>query len=171
MFLLLPIILLFTESCNSLILSPTQQTGIGLPCSNRKWASYGSKISTDRRKMVSDAKVSPLPFFNDTIYLAGVYNRVESDNMLIKLHEILASIVLIECVDYKGEFIQLTEDYLNNIVNAKSWASAAHDTNFDYFYGRIYWVELYSSKTFLLKLKSGFYLFKAFLTFNRNFLI
>ena len=55
-------------------------------------------------------------------------------------------------MDYKGEFIKTIEDYLNNIVNAKSWASNAHDSSFEYFYGRVYWIELFSSilKAFLI---------------------
>ena len=77
--------------------------------------------------------------------MTGVYNRVQCDKMLTSLHERLSDLVRVECVDYRGEYIQLIEDYLNNIVNAKSWASPAHDKDFDYFYGRAYWVELYSS--------------------------
>ena len=142
------LLIIFLISINlSISISPTKQTGIGLPCSNRKWGNYQGSISAVRRQNVLALKTSPLPYFNDTVYLAGVYNRDESDKMLKKLYGDLGSIVLVECVDYKGEYVQLIEDYLNNIVSAKSWASAAHDKTFDYFYGRIYWVELFSSKT------------------------
>ena len=142
------LLIIFLISINlSISISPTKQTGIGLPCSNRKWANHPGKISAQRRQTVLGLKTRPLPYFNDTVYLAGVYNRVQSDKMIKSLHEDLSSIVLIECVDYKGEYIQLIEDYLNNIVRAKSWASAGQDREFDYFYGRIYWVELFSSKT------------------------
>ena len=125
---------------------PNKQTGIGLPASNRKWAKYKCTISPNRREIASKAKSNPLPIFDDSLYLAGVYKRVESDKMLTNLYENLCSLVVIECIDYKGEFIQTIEDYLNNITNAKSWTSSAHDKNFDYFYGRAYWVELYSSE-------------------------
>jgi hypothetical protein len=134
-----------------MIIFPSKQTGIGLPASNRKWAKYKSTISANRRELALKTKSSPLPIFDDSLYLAGVYKRVESDKMLTNLYENLFTLVVIECIDYQGEFIQIIEDYLNNIVSAKSWASAAHDTSFDYFYGRAYWVELYSSKVFKLR--------------------
>ena len=100
-----------------------------------------------------------MPVFNDSIYLDGYYNRVQSDKMLTNLYERLSDLVRVECVDYKGEYLQKIEDYLNNIVNAKSWSSVARDREFDYFYGRAYWIELYSSKnllTFLFKLFEDF---------------
>lgn len=144
MFFLSSILFYALQISNSFIISTNKQAGIGLPCSNRKWAVPGY-ISSATRESAINFKLGPLPVFNDTIYLAGVYNRVQSDAMLSSLHDPLRPLVLVECVDYKGEFIQTIENYLNNIVSAKSWSSVAHDTNFDYFYGRAYWVELFSS--------------------------
>lgn len=131
---------------DSIIISPTKQTGLGHPYTNRKWEKYRNSISAKRRELVLKAKTSPLPAFDDATYLGGVYNRVASDKMLKQLYEDLSSLVLVECVDNTGEFVETIEAYLNNIVNAKSWTSTAHDKNLDYFYGRAYWVELCSSK-------------------------
>ena len=134
------------------ILSSTYiQTGLGLPCSNRNWAKESDFISVDRRQIAIECKTSPLPIFNDSVYLAGVYNRDQSDKMLVDMYANLSTLVLVECVDYKGEFVQIIEDYLNNIVSAKSWTSVSDDQNFDYFYGRLYWVDEYSSKRFIIK--------------------
>ena len=142
------LILLNSIDCNSVNgKKQFSNVGIGLPCSNRRWASESNKVGTGRRVLVAHLKNSRLPVFNNSIYLAGVYNRVQSDKMLTNMYANLSSLVLVECVDYKGEYIQTIEKYLNNIVNAKSWTSTASDKNFDYFYGRIYWVEEYSSKT------------------------
>ena len=125
---------------------PNKQVGSGVPCSNRAWANMRSYIDYYEQKWYANFhKNAPLPIFNDTLYLAGVYYRVESDQMLWRLTNPLTSLVLIECIDYQGEYIQAIEDQLTNVINAKSWSSVAHDTNFDYFYGRAYWVELYSS--------------------------
>ena len=104
-------------------------------------------MSAALRELALQSKLGPLPFFNDTIYLAGVYNRVQSDAMIQNLHQPLRPLVLVECADYKGEFIETIENYLNNIVSAKSWSGVAHDLSFDYFYGRAYWVELFSSNS------------------------
>jgi hypothetical protein len=144
MFLLFSIILFLNlDSIRSIDIFPNKLTGTGLPCSNRKWANY--PMSAALRESALQSKFGPLPFFNDTIYLAGVYNRVQSDAMLQNLYFPLRQLVLVECADYKGEFIETIENYLNNIVSVKSWAGVAHDLNFDYFYGRAYWVELFSS--------------------------
>ena len=141
------LILFSSIDCNSIHKQINYaKAGIGLPCSNRKWASQYNKISAARRILVANMKNSRLPLFNDSIYLAGVYNRVQSDKMLTNMYANLSSLVLVECVDYKGEYIHTIENHLNNIANAKSWTSAASDKKFDYFYGRIYWVEEYSSK-------------------------
>jgi hypothetical protein len=121
------------------------QKGLGERCSNRAWANMSILISAIQREDALKCKNSPLPVFNDTVYLARVYNGVQSDNMIQDLWRPLRPLVLVECVDYKGEFIKTIEDYLNNIVNAKSWASNAHDSSFEYFYGRVYCIELYSS--------------------------
>ena len=155
MFLKFLILLLFIIRSNSFILSPSKQVGFGVPCSNRAWASISNLISAAQREAALQSKLGPLPFFNDTLYLAGVYYRVESDSMINNLTAQLRNLVLVECVDYKGEFIQTIEDHLNNIVNAKSWSGVAHDLLFDYFYGRAYWVELFSSNISFLSL-TGF---------------
>ena len=147
MFSIVFILLSSTDLRNSVQAQQFGIYGIGLPCSNRKWASQSNKVGTERRVLVANMKNSGLPLFNNSIYLAGVYNRVQSDKMLTNMYANLSSLVLVECVDYKGEYIQTIEKYLNNIANAKSWTSTASDKNFDYFYGRIYWVEEYSSKT------------------------
>jgi hypothetical protein len=160
--LLSSIIILFSINfCNSIDISTNKLAGLGLQCKNRIWGTnkYNSTISANTRKLALEAKLQPLPVFNDSIYLAGYYNRVQSDKMLTNLYERLSDLVRVECVDYKGEYLQKIEDYLNNIVNAKSWSSVAHDREFDYFYGRAYWIELYSSKnllTFLFKLFEDF---------------
>ena len=137
---------------NSLQASTFTQTGLGLSCSNRKWSSESDSISVERRQIAIECKTSPLPIFNDSVYLAGVYNRDQSDKMLVDMYANLSTLVLVECVDYKGEFVQIIEDYLNNIVSAKSWASVSDDQDFDYFYGRLYWVDEYSSKHFIIKI-------------------
>jgi hypothetical protein len=130
---------------NLIIFSSNKLTGIGVPCSDRRWATYRDTISPERRELVEQVKTSPLPVFNDSIYLAGVYNRDQSDKMLTNLYANLSSLVLVECVEYKGEYIQTIENYLNNIVGAKSWISVSSDyPEFDYFYGRVYWVEEYA---------------------------
>ena len=144
MFFYISICALFSINLSNAI-SPTKQSGMGLPCSNRRWALPSHWFSGFRERALQ-TKFSPLPIFNDTVYLAGVYNRVQSDAMIASLHDPLTNLVIAECVDYKGEFLQTIEDYLNNIVSAKSWSSVAHDRDFDYFYGRAYWIELYSSK-------------------------
>jgi hypothetical protein len=152
MFFLFSLILLFfINSSYSITISPNKQTGFGLPCSNRTWSRYNSTISAATRQFALDAKLGPLPVFNDTIYLNGVYNRVESDKMMVSLYERLSDLVRVECVEYKGEYIETIENYLNNIVSAKSWASSAHDPAFDYYYGRAYWIELVSSTIFIFK--------------------
>lgn len=129
---------------NGITLFPNKQTGLGEPCSNRNWITMSSWVDLPKRVEALQYKKSSLPFFNDSVYLAGVYNRVKSDQMLKALTWPLRSLVLVECLEYQGEFIQTIENYLNNIVSAKSWASNAHDLSFDYFYGRAYWVELFS---------------------------
>ena len=133
---------------NGIVIFPNKQTGTGVPCSDRRW-SLPSHWFGGFRERALQTKFGPLPFFNDTIYLAGVYNRVQSDAMLASLHEPLVNLVIAECADNKGEFLQTIHDYLDIIVNAKSWSSAAHDRDFDYFYGRAYWIELYSSNLML----------------------
>jgi hypothetical protein len=143
------IVLLCIYSNSAFIISPNKQAGIGLPCSNRAWASIKNKILPyyyEQSWYANYHQTNPLPIFNDTLYLAGVYYRSLSDQMLWRLTNPLTSLVLKECIDYLGEYIQAIEDQLNNIVSVKSWSSVAHDTNFDYYYGRAYWVELYSSK-------------------------
>ena len=150
MFSLIFVVFAFVDPGNSISISPNKLTGIGFSCSDRRWANYNDTISPERRQLVEQVKISPLPVFNDTIYLEGVYNRDQSDRMLTNLYENLSSLVLVECIEYKGEFIQTIEDYLNNIVSAKSWASVGNDPNFDYFYGRVYWLEEYSG---IIKLK------------------
>lgn len=142
MFLKFSIFFLCFHLSTGLTILPTKQVGIGIPCSS----TFTGWISATMREEAVNAKLSPLPVFNDTIYLAGVYNRVQSDAMITSLHKPLRSLVLCECVDYKGEYLQTIEDYLNNIVRARSWSSVAHDQSFDYFYGRAYWIELFSSK-------------------------
>ena len=143
------IILLCIYTNSALFISPNKQIGLGLPCSNRAWASIKNNILPyyyEQRWYANYHQTNPLPIFNDTLYLGGVYYRSQSDQMLWRLTNPLTSLVLIECIDYQGEYIQGIEDQLNNIISAKSWSSVAHDTNFDYYYGRAYWIELFSSK-------------------------
>ena len=79
-------------------------------------------------------KNSSLPIFNKSLYLAG---NPENNDMISMLLKPLSSLVIIDCIEYKGEFIQAIEDNLNNDANAKSWVSPEADSwyNFDYFYG------------------------------------
>jgi hypothetical protein len=58
--------------------------------------------------------------------------------------EPLKELVIVECVDFKGEFLPKIEEYLNALAKQRSWAFSAHDTNLEYYNGR-YWVELGSS--------------------------
>ena len=148
LFQILTRLILSINLINAINICPNKQTGIGIPCSDRRWSLPPHWFNGFRERALQ-SKMSPLPIFNETVYLAGVYNRVQSDAMLASLHQPLVNLVLAECVDFKGEFLQTIENYLNNIVNAKSWASVAHDRDFDYFYGRAYWIELFSSKKFL----------------------
>ena len=125
------------------------QKGIGEPCSNREFWSQ-VKLSDDEISQANIVNANPMPPWNDSLYFetARTGNRVNGEAMMFKRTYKFHYMVLTECVFNNGSYMTRIEEYLNGICKQPSWAQAAHDaaTNFSYYYGKQYYVELNSGK-------------------------
>ena len=135
-------VLIFSFQFYLIYSQAAKQGGLGVPCSNRLWKNKGYSAATKTTALSTKSK--PQPAWNDTAYLDWVNFRLRTgDAMMGGRLDPLKELVLVECVDYTGEFMPKIEEYLNGLATQRSWAYSAHDTDLSYYNGR-YFVELHS---------------------------
>jgi hypothetical protein len=142
------LVFIFSFQFHLIYSQSAKQVGLGVPCSNRIWKSKGYSITVKNAAISTNSK--PMPAWNDTAYLDWVNFRLRTgDAMMAARFEPLKELVMVECVDYNGEFLPKIEEYLNGLATQRSWAFSAHDTDLSYYNGR-YFVELCSGFKFLI---------------------
>lgn len=127
---------------------PSKPVGLGTPCSDRNaWQSVSSRFQVQIRQAESYLP-KPIPEWNDDAYLnfTRTGNRTIGENMLYARQNLLAPLVLAECAEGKGRFLQKIAQVLDQLSAQKSWTYPAHDPKLDSFSGRRYFVELNSAE-------------------------
>lgn len=127
-----------------------QPRGLGVPASDRTtWDRLAGH--PDWKRVVPAAEKylkEPMPTLKDALYLeftrSGDRSAYEKD--YFELEARFNSLVLAECLENKGRFLQLIETYLDQYINCRSWVYPAHDGSLDTFNGKRQIIDLGSSR-------------------------
>ena len=93
------------------------------------------------------AATEPIPETTDELYLqySRNGNRDNYQNAYFGRTTRLATLVLAECVENKGRFVQPIEKLIEALCSQKTWVLPAHDANLDNFNGKNITIDLFSS--------------------------
>ncbi|HZY63148.1 MAG TPA: hypothetical protein VFE38_11530 [Edaphobacter sp.] len=126
---------------------PANPAGVGVPCTNRvTWKPLAGRFNRE----IAEAEVllkAPFPAWSDDAYLdySRTGSRQQGEKMLHARQDELMPLVLAECVEGRGRFVERIALVLDGLATQKSWTLPAHDVKLDSFTGRRYFVELNSA--------------------------
>lgn len=127
---------------------PDKPLGLGDPGSNRTvWNRLSSSGKYGR--FLRGMRTYNFPAFSKDAYFSlsngSASSSAEGLTMMRKRAEGLSKATWAECLENKGNYTQMVEDGLRDIINQKSWVSPRSDYDFKNFNGVAYSVELTSS--------------------------
>ena len=131
----------------------TGATGFGEPATDREfWGQIGS--NPDYASIVPAGEGSlktELPELPDDLYLDfnSTGNRYRYQTPRSRRRSILTNMVLAECVENEGRFMDGIEGAIRTICSEKTWVLPAHDRELTNFNGTLVTVDLGSSMTAL----------------------
>ncbi len=113
------------------------------------WAKVGA--SADLKSVVREAEqfrdrpCEPLP---DNLYLeySKTGNRTHYEGKFFQKLNVFRTLVIAECVENKGRFIESIQQLIASYAKDKSWVLPAHDGNLDNFEGRQITIDLFASE-------------------------
>lgn len=126
---------------------PAEPMGVGAPCADRAaWSPHAAEFKSEIARAEA-LLATPFPAWSDDAYL--VYSRTgsrkEGEKMLHDRQDELEPLVLAECAEGRGRFIQRIATVLDGLSEQKSWTLPAHDVHLDSYTGKRYFVELNSA--------------------------
>lgn len=86
----------------------------------------------------------PFPQWSDSLMIQYLTTgiRKDADQMCGNRTKCLMPLVMAECLENKGRFIEAIERVISELCSQPSWVLVAHDHNLDNFYGKEYHVDL-----------------------------
>ncbi len=129
---------------------PDRPKGVGVPASDRAtW----DRLAADAnwREVIPTAEAyldRPVPKLKDELYLAFTRtgNRDAYQKDYFRLQRQFDALVLAECLENKGRFLALIEQYLDQYIHCRSWVYPAHDGNLESFHGKRQIIDLGASR-------------------------
>jgi hypothetical protein len=124
--------------------------GVGVPAADRTtWDRLAA--DPDWKQIVPAAEKylnEPMPTLKDALYLEFTQNgnRTAYEKDYFQLEARFNTLVLAECLENKGRFLQLIETYLDQYITCRSWVYPAHDGSLDTFNGKRQIIDLGSSR-------------------------
>jgi hypothetical protein len=123
--------------------------GPGRPISDRDaWESLAELPALKGLVSRAESLLSqPLPEQPDELYLefSRTGNRTRWQNVAASRRSRLTTLVLAECVENKGRFLNATRELVEALCAERTWVMPAHDQNLDNFEGRRVDIDLASS--------------------------
>lgn len=107
----------------------------GVPCTDRKF--WDGVQGIDRVTLISEAEKlmeEPFPVITEEIYYERKYKakNFTADKILFTSARRLEKLVLAECVENKGRFVDCIAAAIETILARKSWVRPGHDSAFSY---------------------------------------
>lgn len=128
---------------------PAEPEGPIPACSDR--AVWGNKELQSRLRRITkavDGKFEVVvPPWSDAAYLefSKTGARPDGEAMLKARQAQLIPLVLAECVEYKGRYLEAISKVLDALVSQRTWVYPAHDQRLETFRGERYFVDLNSA--------------------------
>ncbi|MCD6392489.1 MAG: hypothetical protein J7M40_03180, partial [Planctomycetes bacterium] len=124
--------------------------GFGEPIGNRKvWDELAKKSSFNKviRRAESHLK-NPIPESSDELYLnfSRTGNRTNWERVSNQRLRRFKELVLAECLEDKGRFIQSIDESIRAICDQRCWVMPAHDRSLVNFHGKQIDIDLLSSR-------------------------
>jgi len=90
----------------------------------------------------------PMPVLTDELYLLYTQtgSRTEAQSVMFAREDRLYYLVIAECLENKGRFLDAIGEVLDSSVSYRSWVYPAHDGKLDNFHGRFTTVDLKSAR-------------------------
>lgn len=132
-------------------LLPESPAGYGPPCSDR--ATWGGATVVERtaapRKSVASWLRRPVPSWDDEAYLEFSRNgsRIAGERMINARKEALYPLVLAECVEASGRYLEAIERSLDELAAQPTWTLPAHDRSLRNLRRRSYEIDLWVADT------------------------
>ena len=117
------------------------------------WEKAGKQLNVEELLTGANQHITkPFPVMTDEIYFMSMddaknFHNNTSDQISFRSMRILEKTVLAECVENEGRFIPYIVQWIETILDRKSWVRANHDKAFGYcdYYGRHPLIDLYSA--------------------------
>ena len=125
-------------------LLPAAPAGLGQPCADRvSWTPVSDRLA-DKVHAAEAALKSPIPAWNDEDYLdfSRTGNGPRGEAMLRGRDGELSMLVLAECSEWNGRFLDRIGEQLDVISAQRSWTLPAHDGKLENYSGHRYFVDL-----------------------------
>lgn len=116
---------------------PAQPRGAGVPCSDREqWTPVAGHFQPQIRR-AQEYLASPMAPWDDDAYLQFSRNgdRLRGEAMIAARNGPLTTLVLAECAEGRGRFLDRIVQELNAISAEPSWTLPAHDPKLENFHG------------------------------------
>ncbi|MFI3289434.1 MAG: hypothetical protein R3Y66_04770 [Rikenellaceae bacterium] len=137
------------DEVRSMLKSST--SGYGEPITQReRWDELAkSESSAGVIRAAEQVASTPLPTWSDSLMVQYLTTgiRKEADLMCQSRTKVLMPLVVAECLENRGRFIEAIEGAIVELCRQPSWVLVAHDPNLDNFYGREYHVDLGAATT------------------------
>jgi hypothetical protein len=125
---------------------PAEPQGVGPVCGDRQaWQTIAgdkrlSWVSAEAEKRLH----SPFPAWNDDAYLGFTRNgtRPEGERMMNARSAWLYPLVLAECLEWRGRYLDRITEVLTELVHQPTWTWPAHDSHLTNFHAQTYDVDL-----------------------------
>jgi hypothetical protein len=121
-----------------------QPSGFGRPCSDRiAWADAGGRLSSFSQEAERYLN-TPLPPFDQNAYLQFTQtgDRQPMEHNLSSRTYRLIPLVLAECVEDQGRYLQRIAEEMDSLADMPSWTLSAHDPKLLNLHGERYYVDL-----------------------------
>ncbi len=125
--------------------------GLGIPITDRDAWNRFAEIPGFRSaaESASELLVKPVPDLPDTLFLQFTRsgNRVNYESPYFTRRTVLGRLVLAECLESRGRFLDVIELYIRAICSEPTWMLPAHDRELKNYRGEAVQVDLFVAET------------------------
>ena len=120
--------------------------GVGPTCDDREaWQNVARALAFADAVGAAEKLVSrPIPELTDELFLdfSRTGNRTRCQRVLSQRHGRIGTLVLAECIEDRGRFIEPIEEAIRAVCSEKTWVMPAHDRSLANFEGKTVEIDL-----------------------------
>ena len=125
---------------------PEMPKGVGAVCDDREaWQKVSRAPAYEGAVGAAERLVSqPIPELTDELFLdySRTGNRTRCQRVLGQRHGRIGTLVLAECIENRGRFIEPIEEAIRAVCSEKTWVMPAHDRGLANFKGKTIEIDL-----------------------------